>query len=81
MLINKLHISPRQEPVPCPPVPNKKEYWNSRTPLPVTYEELLPGAYRIITLALVEGQFIATIHFSWDDEYKNENKQYQTIDL
>ena len=62
-------------------IPKRDEYWASQTPLPVTYEELLPGAYRKITLTLIEGQNVVTIHFSWDDEYQNENKQHQTIDL
>lgn len=62
-------------------IPNKKEFWASRPNLPKTYEELLPGASRVIILALVEGQNEATIHFTWDDDYHKNNDFRQTIDL
>ena len=53
----------------------------TRPVLPVTYDELKPGAEQIIILALVEGNTEAKVLFTWNDETQEENKQKQTIDL
>lgn len=61
-------------------IPNQDEYYASHPNLPYTYDELLPGAYRVITLALIEGQHEATVHFAWDDDSCDNNVEHQTID-
>lgn len=61
-------------------IPNN-DYWASRPNLPVTFDELPPGAERTITLALVEGQNEATLYYTWDDESQKDNSLKQTIDL
>lgn len=58
-----------------------KSIWCSHPPLPKIYGELLPGAQRTITLALIDGQNEATLHLSWDDESQKNNTINQTIDL
>ena len=62
-------------------IENKDEYDGTRPVLPVTYDELKPGAERKIILALVEGNTEAKVLFTWNDETQEENKQKQTIDL
>lgn len=62
-------------------LPNGEEVWTSNPSFPVTYDEILPGAKRKISLALIEGQNEATLHFIWDDETQKGNMQKQTIDL
>ena len=52
-----------------------------RPKLPYVIKELLPGAYRELTLFLCEGDDEATFIFRWDDDFSNENEEKQTIDL
>lgn len=60
---------------------NDNECWASIPELPTVYDEMLPGAHRTIKLLLIEGQDIATFHFSWDDEHQKGNTLKQIIDL
>ena len=53
----------------------------SRPELPQTYEELLPDASREILLLLSEGDDEITLTFEWEDDFRNDNKESQTIDL
>lgn len=62
-------------------LPNGDEVWTSHPTFPVTYDEILPGTQRKITLAVIEGQNEATLLFTWDDESQTGNTQKQTIDL
>lgn len=53
----------------------------SRPELPQTYEELLPDASREILLLLSEGDDEITLTFEWEDDFRSDNKESQTIDL
>ena len=53
----------------------------SRPELPQTYDELLPDASRKILLLLTEGDDEITVTFEWEDDFKKDNKDSQTIDL
>lgn len=53
----------------------------SRPDLPQTYEELLPNASREILLLLTDGDDEITLIYEWDDDFRKENKESQTIDL
>lgn len=52
-----------------------------RPKLPYIINELLPGAYRELTLFLCEGDDEATFVFKWDDDFSIGNEEKQTIDL
>ena len=53
----------------------------TRPELPVTYAELLPDAPRAIILHLTEGDDVLTLNYTWDDDFKMNNQETQTIDL
>lgn len=54
----------------------------TRSPVfPLCYKELLPDAYREVTLLLSEGDDELTLKYKWEDDYSKENKETQTIDL
>lgn len=53
----------------------------TRPKLPVTYSELLPDAPREIILHLTEGDDVLTLNYTWEDDFKMDNKDTQTIDL
>ena len=54
----------------------------TRSPVfPLSYKELLPDAYREVTLLLSEGDDELTLNYKWEDDYSKENKETQTIDL
>ena len=53
----------------------------SRPDLPQTYEELLPDASREILLLLTEGDDKIMLTFEWEDDFRKDNKERQTIDL
>lgn len=53
----------------------------SKPNLPQTYEELLPDASREIQLLLTEGDDEITLTFEWEDDFRKDNKDSQTVDL
>lgn len=57
------------------------QVFSTRPDLPVTYTELLPDAPREIILFLTEGDDVMTLNYIWDDDFKMNNKESQTIDL
>ena len=62
-------------------MPNSDEIYASSTDFPLSYKELLPDAYREVTLLLSEGDDELTLNYKWEDDYSKENKETQTIDL
>lgn len=59
----------------------KKQVYSSSHHFPLTYNELLPEAFREVTLYLCEGDDELTLNYTWDDDYQTSNKESQTIDL
>lgn len=59
----------------------EKQVYSSIPHFPLTYNELLPEAFREVTLFLCEGDDELTLNYTWDDDYQTSNKESQTIDL
>lgn len=53
----------------------------SRPEFPQAYEELLPDASREVLLLLSEGDDEITLTFEWEDDFRKDNKERQTVDL
>jgi len=62
-------------------MPNSEEIYASRPSFPQSYEELLPDSWREIRLLLAEGDGELTLSFEWEDGFRKNNKETQTIDL
>jgi len=62
-------------------LPVEKQVYSSSPNFPLMYNELLPEAFREVTLFLCEGDDELTLNFTWDDDYQTSNKESQTIDL
>ena len=62
-------------------MPDAEQVYASRPDFPLNYDELLPGAYREVTLLLSEGDEELTLNYKWDDDFCKDNKERQTIDL
>ena len=62
-------------------MPNPKQVYDIRPNIPCEIDQLLPGTNREFRLFLCEGDDVLTLNFSWQDDYSNENKESQTIDL
>lgn len=62
-------------------MPDAEQVYASRPDFPLNYDELLPGAYREVTLLLSEGDEELTLNYKWDDDFCKDNKERQTINL
>jgi hypothetical protein len=62
-------------------MPNEKQVYASNPQFPLSYDCLLPEAYREVTLLLCEGNDDLTLNYTWNDDYQKGNKESQTIDL
>ena len=62
-------------------LPNPDEVYGCNVVFPRTFDELLPGASREFQLFLSEGDDELTLNYTWDDDYKADNKETQKIDL
>lgn len=62
-------------------MPNSKQVYAIRPNIPCDIDQLLPGTHRVFRLFLCEGDDVLTLNFSWQDDFSNENKESQTIDL
>ena len=62
-------------------MPDAEQVYASRPDFPLNYDELLPGAYREVTLLLSEGDDELTLNYEWEDDFCKDNKESQTIDL
>lgn len=62
-------------------IPDAEQVYASRPDFPLIYEELLPGASREVLLLLSEGDDELTLSYEWEDDFKRDNRESQTIDL
>lgn len=62
-------------------MPDPKQVYDVNPSIPCDIDQLLPGTHREFRLFLCEGDDVLTLNFSWQDDFSNENKESQTIDL